>query len=571
MPNYSDRFWKSSWDDHCKEDLDPELWNTTILEVLKDTFENYGKDIAWSFQNVETTISELDRLSNIFANMLIENGFEKGDILGVNLPNIPEYLISVFGGLKAGCVVSGVSPLLSDLQMLYQINDLGAGERKVALVTLDAIFEHRLKGVASRAKDLKLVIATIVIGSFSKEDQAKIRAVKDIPFGEVTPLDGIKVLDYWDDVMSKISSEPVSVDISPDDLAFIMYTGGTTGPPKGAMLTHKNFVANMIIVNKWLGMEKGGQCAISGFPFFHIGGLAFGVNCLNNAWLQVLLPDPRDTMTICNAIKKYKPIILTNVPSLYQLLMNTKKFKRLDFSNLEICISGASPFPVDAQKQFESIVGEQKILELLGMTETVAIFSMNPAKKPKKLGTVGIPFLNTELKIVDPDTDEEMPLGEPGEICVRSPVVMKGYYNKPEETANAIDKDGYMHSGDVGFMDEDGYITVVDRTKDMIIVGGFKVFSSKVEDILNEHLAIELMALIGVKNPDRPGSEFVKAYIQLSPKYEYDGNQEALIEDITKFAKEKCAPYEVPKLFEFVEELPLTEVGKLNKKVLRQK
>ncbi len=568
MPTYSERFWKKSWDDHC-EDLDPELWNRTILDMFKDTFENYGKEIAWSFQNVETTIEELDRMSNIFANMLIENGFKKGDIVAINLPNIPEYLISVFGGLKAGCIVSGVSPLMSDLQMLHQINDLAAEDKQVALVTLDAIFEFRLKNVASKAK-LKLVVWTSVIGSFSKEDQAKIRAVREIPSGKITPLNGIKILDFWDDVMSKISSDPVSVDISPQDLAFIMYTGGTTGPPKGAMLTHSNFVANLCIVSAWLNMEKGGECAISGFPFFHIGGLAFGMNCLNYAWLQVLLPDPRDTLTICNAIKKYRPKVLTNVPSLYQLLINTRKFKRLDHSNCEICISGASPFPVDAQKQLEAIVGENKILELLGMTETVAIFSMNPAVKPKRLGTVGIPFLNTDLKILDTDTGEEMPLGEPGEICVKSPVVMKGYYNKPEETANTIDKDGYIHTGDVGFMDEEGFITVVDRTKDMIIVGGFKVFSSKVEDILTEHPAIELMALIGVKNPDRPGSEFVKAFIQLSSKYEYDGNEEALIEEITAFAKEKCAPYEVPKIFEFVEEITLTEVGKINKKALRE-
>lgn len=568
MSNYSNRFWKKSWDDGL-EDLDPEVWNTTIVEVFKETFSTYGKEMAYSFQNVETSYEELDKLSNAFANMLIENGFEKGDIVGINLPNIPEYLISVFGGLKAGCVVSGISPLMSDLQMLYQINDLGAGTKKVALVTLDAIFEHRLKGVASKAKDLKLVLATSVIGSFPKEDQAKIRAVKEIPSGIVTPLEGIKVLDYWDDVIAKMSSEAVSVEISPEDLAFIMYTGGTTGPPKGAMLTHSNFVANLLIISAWIGMDKGGQSAISGFPFFHIGGLAFGMNCLNNAWLQVLLPDPRDTLTICNSIVKYKPKILTNVPSLYQLLINTRKFKRIDHSNCEICISGASPFPVDAQKQFESIVGEQKILELLGMTETVAVFSMNPAKKPKKLGTVGLPFLNTYLKLVDPDTGEEVPLGEPGEICVKSPVVMKGYYNKPEETANTIDKDGYLHSGDVGVMDEDGYIKVVDRTKDMIIVGGFKVFSSKVEDILTEHPAIETIALIGIKNPDRPGSEFVKAFIQINPKYEYDGNKDTLIESITSLAKEKCAAYEVPKLFEFVEELPLTAVGKIDKKVLR--
>jgi len=569
MSNYSDRFWKKSWDDGL-EDLDPKLWDITIPEVFRDTFDNYGDNIAFSFQNKETKYAELDKMSNSFAKMLIDNGFEKGDIVGINLPNIPEYLISVFGTLKAGCVVSGISPLLSDVQMLYQIQDLGAGEKKVALVTLDAIFEHRLLNIVSKATDLKLVIATSIIGSFSKEDQAKIHAVRELPTGNVTPIEGKTVLDYWDDVINKVPSDPVKVDISPDDLGFIYYTGGTTGPPKGAMLTHSNIVANLRIVSTWLGMEKGNDCAISGFPFFHIGGLCFGINCLYFAWIQVLLPDPRDTLTICNAIKKYKPKVLANVPSLYRLLIDTRKFKRLDHSALEICVSGASPFPVDAQKEFENIVGEQKILELLGMTETCAIFSMNPAVKQKRLGTVGIPFLNTDVKIIDPDTGELMPLGKPGEICVRSPVNMKGYWKKPEETANTIDADGYIHTGDVGWMSDDGFITVVDRTKDMIIVGGFKVFSSKLEDTLTEHPAIGTIATIGVKNPDRPGSEFVKAFIQLDAKYEYDGNEEALIADIQNFARERCAPYEVPKLFEIVEELPLTAVGKVDKKLLRQ-
>jgi long-chain acyl-CoA synthetase len=569
MPQYSERFWKKSWDDGL-EDLDPKLWDTTIPEVFRDTFDNYGDQLAFSFQNKETSYAELDKMSNSFAKMLIENGFKKGDIVGINLPNIPEYLISVFGGLKAGCVISGVSPLLSDVQMLYQIQDLGAGEKKVALVTLDAIFEHRLLNIVSKATDLKLVVATSIIGSFSKEDQAKIHAVRDLPTGKVTPIEGKKVLDYWDDVINKVSSESVRVDVSPDDLGFLYYTGGTTGPPKGAMLTHSNIVANLRIVSTWIGMKKGNDCAISGFPFFHIGGLAFSLNCLFFAWLQVLLPDPRDTLTICNAIKKYKPRILANVPSLYRLLIDTRKFKRLDHSNLEICISGASPFPVDAQKEFESIVGEQKILELLGMTETAAIFSMNPAKKPKRLGTVGLPFLNTDVKIIDHDTGELVPIGNPGEICVKSPVNMKGYWKKPDETKNTIDSEGFIHTGDVGWMSEDGFITVVDRTKDMIIVGGFKVFSSKLEDTLTEHPAIGIIATIGVKNPDRPGSEFVKAFIQLDPKHEYDGNEDALIADIKNFAKERCAPYEVPKLFEFIEELPLTAVGKVDKKVLRQ-
>jgi len=205
------------------------------------------------------------------------------------------------------------------------------------------------------------------------------------------------------------------------------------------------------------------------------------------------------------------------------------------------------------------------------MTETSPLTVMNPMYGKRKLGSIGLPILNVELKLIDPDTGKEVPLGEAGEICVRGPMVMKGYYNKPEETKIAIDKDGYMHTGDVAIMDEEGYLKIVDRTKDMIIVSGFKVFSSKVEDMLAKHPAINMIALIGVPNPDRPGSEIVKAFIQLDPNYEYDGNEEKLKEDITKFAKENLSPYEVPKMIEIVEELPLTVVGKVDKKVLRKK
>jgi long-chain acyl-CoA synthetase len=569
MSDYSSRFWKQSWDEGL-DDLDPKEFEMSLPEAFLDTFENYSDNLAMSFQGLEITYGKVDKDSNIFARMLIDNGFKNGDILGINVPNIPEYIIATIGALKAGCIVSGVSPLLSDVQMQYQLSDLGAGEKNVGLVTLDAIFAGRLVKIASKLPDLKLAIATSVVGSFPKEQQAKIKAVKDIPSGEVTPLEGITVLDFWDDVIAKFSDDPINIDISPDDLAFIQYTGGTTGPPKGAMLTHRNLVSNLKVITTWLGWEKGMGVAVSGFPFFHGAGLCVCLSNILNGYLQVLIPDPRDTITICNEIKKYKPSFLVNVPSLYQLLLNVKKFKRLDFSNLAVAMSGAAPFPVESQQQLESIIGEGKILEVYGMTETSPIITMNPFNNPKRLGSIGLAVLNTEMKLISPETGDEVPLGEPGEICVRGPQVMKGYYNKPEETAKAIDSDGYMHTGDVAIMEEDGYLRIVDRTKDMIIVGGYKVFSAKLEDTLTKHPAIGMIATIGVPNPDRPGSEIVKAYIQINSDFEYDGDNENLKEDIIRFAKDNCAPYEVPKIIEIVEELPLTTVGKVDKKVLRK-
>ncbi len=566
---YESRFWRKNWDSGLT-DLDPKEFDTTYPEMLRPIFEKYSDKPALMFQGLEISFREVDQRSNQFANMLIDNGFKKGDAVGINLPNTPEYIYSVIGTLKAGCIVSGVSPLMSDVQMHYQIEDLGKGGNNVALVTLDAIFEHRLTKIADKLPKLKLVIGTSVIGSFSKEDQAKIKAVREIPSGEITPLEGKTVLHFQDDVLAKYSTDLPKVDVSPDDIGWIQYTGGTTGPPKGAMLSHRNCVSNMLSVKAWLQWKENDGVLCSGFPMFHIAGLTVSESALGLGWGQILIANPRDALGICNEMKKYKPTCLVNVPSLYQILINFRKFKRLDHSNIVSCISAAAPFPKESQEALEAIVGEGKLLELYGMTELSPVTSMNPSLGKKKLGTVGMPFLNVELKLVDPETGKEVPLGEPGEICVKGPLVMQGYYNKPEETKKAIDSDGYMHSGDVGIMDEDGYIRIVDRTKDMIIVGGFKVFSAKIEDVLAKHPAIGMIALIGLPNPDRPGSEIVKAHIQLNPDFEYDGNEEALKEDITKFAKENCAPYEVPKIIEIAEELPLTVIGKIDKKVLRK-
>lgn len=564
------QFWRKSWDPGIT-DLDPKVWEISYPEAIRPVFEQYPDQLALEFLGIEIKFKELDKYSNQFANMLIEHGFKLGDIVGLNLVNTPQFAIAWLGTLKAGCVVSGVSPLLSSEQLEYQINDLGSAGNKIALVTLDAIFEHRLKPISSNLPQLELVIATNVADFLPKIKQVLGKLLKKVPKGKVTPLEGKKVINFMD-VLDTYSTELPDVKITPDDLAYIQYTGGTTGPPKGAMLTHRSSMADLLIVQHWLNWEdtRGTGIAMSGFPFFHIAGLFFCLNCIYLGWAQLLIPNPRDTNHICKVIEKYKPTAYVNVPSLYQILLKNPKFKQLDHSNVEACISAAAPFPVESQKEFESIVGKGKLIEAYGMTECSPLTTMNPSKGTKKLGSIGLPYQNLDLKLVDPATGEEVPIGKPGEILVKGPMVMKGYLNKPEETKKAIDSDGYMHTGDVAIFDEEGYLRIVDRTKDMIIVGGFKVFSTKLEDTLMKHPAIGMVATIGIPNPERPGSELVKAYIQLDPNYSYDGNEEALKEDITKFAKEKCAPYEVPKIIEISEELPLTVIGKVDKKRLRK-
>ena len=567
---YETKFWKKSWDNGLK-DLKPQSWENTFPQAIKKSLEEDSEKLALTFLGVEITFGELDKYSNQFANMLIAEGFVKGDVVGINLPNIPEYVIALIGAHKAGCIVSGVSPLLSAVQIEYQINDLGGGKKNVALVTLDAVFAAHITKIAPKLDSLKLIITTSVAGFLPKIKQILGKALGKVPKGKVVPIPGKKVLDFHKEVLKNYAHDLPKMKLTPDDIAYIQYTGGTTGPPKGAMLSHRNIVADLVIVQSWLNWDRGDKIALSGFPFFHIAGLFFCENCLYLGWAQVLIPNPRDSDHICKEMEIYKPTALVNVPSLFQILMKNPKFKDLDHSNIEFCISAASPFPKESQEELESIVGKGKLLEVYGMTETSPLTTMNPSKRTKKLGSIGLPLLNTDLKLTNPDTDEEVPIGEPGEICVRGPMVMKGYHNKTEETKKAIDKDNYMHTGDVAIMDEEGYLKIVDRTKDMIIVSGFKVFSSKVEDVLTKHPAIGMIALIGTPNPDRPGSEIVNAYIQLDPDYKYDGNEEALKMEITTFAKDQCSPYEVPKQIYIMEELPLTTVGKIDKKVLRSK
>jgi long-chain acyl-CoA synthetase len=567
---YASRFWKKNWDPNVK-DIDPKEFDTTYPKMIKETFSEYSNKMALEYLGVEITFKEVDEYSNQFAHMLIDHGFKKGDVVGINLPNTPQYIIALVGTLKAGCIVSGVSPLLSAVQIQYQINDLGSGGKQVALITLDAIFAGHIVKIAEKMPQLKLVITTSVASFLPKIKQVLGKALGKVPKGKVTPLEGKTVVDLHKDVFGKYSKDPVNVDIKPDDIGWIQYTGGTTGPPKGAMLSHRNCISNMKSIIAWLQWERGKGILCSGFPYFHIAGLTVCESSLSAGFGQLVIPNPRDTDHIVKVMKKYHPTNLVNVPSLYQMLIKNPKFREIDHSQLGTCVSAAAPFPKESQEELESIIGGGKLLELYGMTELSPVATMNPSLGKKILGTVGLPIQNVELKLVDPDSGKEVPLGDPGEICCRGPLVMKGYYNKPEETKKAIDADGFMHSGDVGVMDENGYIRIVDRTKDMIIVGGYKVFSSKVEDTLSKHPAVGMIALIGEPNPDRPGSEIVNAYIQLNPDYAYDGNEGKLKAEIEAFAKEQCAPYEVPKKIHIMKEIPLTAVGKVDKKVLRQK
>jgi long-chain acyl-CoA synthetase len=330
-------------------------------------------------------------------------------------------------------------------------------------------------------------------------------------------------------------------------------------------------LANVTQFLQWLQVEKGKDVLISAYPMFHIAGLFTSIMGLAGGLTQVLIPNPRDTKHMVKEIAKYEPQWLANVPSLYLMLLKEPAFHELDFSGVKYCVSGAAPFPVEAIKRFEDVVGAGKVVELYGMTETCVLLNCNPIKGPKKIGTVGLPMPSTKIRIMDLETGmQDVPLGEEGEIVGTGPQVMRCYHNKPEETALALrEHDGatWMHTGDIGTMDEDGYVTIVDRKKDMISVAGFKVFPREVEEKLYEHPAVAECAVIGVPNPKRPETEIVKLVAQKSPEYA-DKPDDEVATEILAFAREHLAKYKVPRVVEF-REIPLTPAGKVDKKALR--
>lgn len=555
---YEKKPWLPFYDDHVPEYLDyPEkLYSERfqdIVTMLPDTVAVYYMDRPITFR-------ELDRYADRFANFIKSRGLVPGDVVGVNLPNIPAYYIAIQGIMKAGCVLSGVSPLLTPKELEYQLNDSGA---KI-LVTLDVLFDKAAKGVAGTGVRSILVAGIADFLPPVKKFLGKL--LKKIPTGDITDVEGVEVIRY-NDALAQAEESPVLVEVGLGAPCLMQYTGGTTGPPKGAVLTQKNVSWHVEQLKTWIKLEPGYGAAISAFPLFHQAGLFLGMLCMATGESQVAVPNPRDLEFIVRNIKKYKPFGIVNVPTIFLELMKRDDFKALDFSTVDWFVSGAAPFPADYILEFEKIVGEGKLVEVMGMTETTPITTAQPVFGRKKVGSVGIPISDTDVKIVDPATKETVPVGEPGEMVVKGPQVFTiGYHKKPEETANTL-RDGWIYTGDICMMDEDGYFFVVDRAKDMLIVSGYKVFTRTVDDVLMEHDDIDMAATIGLPDPKRPGSELVASAIVLKEGITADDAEK---ERIIAYMKEKVAPYKVPKIVEFMDELPMSAVGKILKRELRE-
>ncbi len=554
---YDQKPWLKLYDKHVPANL--QYPQKPFWDVVGPTFKDYPDKVGLYYMGRPFTFKQLDIMSNKFAHLLKKIGLKKGDIVGVHLPNLPAYYISLLGTQKIGCVLSGVSPLLTAEETNNQLKDSGAR----VLVTLDAMYPLIEKSVAGTA--LKAIVFTRISDYLSPVLATMGKLLKKIPTGKVLPLPGIEIY-HFKQVMKDMPADSISEKVSLDDTCAMQYTGGTTGLPKGAELTHRNIVAQLSQISTWMDFKKGAGIAVAAVPLFHIAGLSFVMAMFYGGISQVAVPNPRDQQFIIKAMKKYRPFLIANVPMVFLELMKQREFRDYDFSSVEYFVSGAAPFPPEYIKDFYKIVGDSKLVEMYGLTETSPVIAANPRYGKKIPGAVGIPFPDTEMKIVDPESGEPVPFNEPGEIAVRGPQVFtRGYFRKPDETANAL-RNGWFHTGDIARMDEEGFVTIVDRLKDMVNVSGFKVFTRELDDVIMEHPDIFMGASIGLPNPDRPGTEMVVTALVLKPGIE---KSEAQKTKIIEYLKGKVAPYKVPKKLEFMDELPTSAVGKVLKRELR--
>uniref|UniRef100_A0A7C4MMF4 AMP-dependent synthetase n=1 Tax=Desulfatirhabdium butyrativorans TaxID=340467 RepID=A0A7C4MMF4_9BACT len=549
------------WLKHYDPNVPPSLEYPpiTFAEMWRKTAETYPDKPALIYMGNRISFREVDRITNRIARFLIDRGLKPGDVVGLHMPNIPGHYLAVIGVQKAGCVSTGLSPLLTPAELVHQIEDSGLK----TVFTLD-LLAGKLAEVASKTSFQTIVVSGIadfmpgikkVLGTL----------LKKIPTAPIPEFRG-KTVVRMTDLLKQSSDQPVLVPRTFDDPIFMMYTGGTTGPSKGAVLTQKSYMSNRVQVLTWLDMQPE-DVVLSAFPLFHIAGLALGGFTLTKGITNICVPNPRDTHFLIQAIREYHPSMLVNVPTIYYELMKTQEFRTLDFSKIKWLLSAAAPFPKESIGELESVIGKSKFIELYGMTETSPVTCCNPRYGKKKPGSIGLPMPDTTFRLVDPATGDWPEPGEAGEIWVKGPQLMRGYHNKPEETAKVF-HDGWLSTGDIARMDEEGYFYIVDRLKDMVIVSGFKVFTKELDDVLGKHPDVALAASVGIPDPNRPGSERVASAIVLKPGVEATDAEK---EKIIGYLRENVAAYKVPKLIVFMDELPTSGVGKILKRETKAK
>lgn len=546
----------------------PPIPEESLAEIVEKHALEAPNAPALEYLGISITYGELDQWANRLANLLAAHGAHKGDVVGVHLPNTPQYVISLIAASKLGCAASGVSPLLTADELAYQVDNAGIR----FLVTLDQLFQQAVAPNDGKLDSLKTAFVTGPIDFLPGWKKFLARALKKVPKVDLKPTYDFETVSFWERI-NNASDARVHTPLAMDDVVLIQYTGGTTGAPKGAQLTQRNLQANAVQSESMVSYDIGHETFASVFPYFHAAGLAVCLMGLRQRARILVTPDPRDLKTFCKLMQKFPPTLFGNVPTLYQMLLDEPEFRKVDFSQLKIAMSGAGPMPAEVIPRVEAVVGEGRFCEAYGLTETSPMVTVNPPGRTKH-GTVGVPVPGTDVKIMDAEDGEtEMPFNEPGELAVHGPQVFQGYLGLPEESAKALrqmDGKTWFFTGDIAKMDEQGYVTICDRSKDMLIVGGFKVFSVEVENKLDAIEDIELSAVIGTPDEKRPGNDVVNVYVQLSETGKHSGKDpDTIKQEVIAYCREHMAPYKVPKHVHIVDEIPLTAVGKIDKKALR--
>ena len=565
MTAYAERPWIQNYDEGMPTSLD--FPDVPLHQFIKDTTRRIPHQTALTTPAAlpllgrisrDVNYAELDRASDALAAALVDLGLKKGDRAAIVMPNSVAFVISFYAILKAGGVVAATNPTYPASKMAHQINDCDA-EFVLALT----LFYPLVKQIQPQTQ-VKTVIAANIkeyLPPLAKFLFTLAREKKDGHY-----IENVQAGDYWlQDLLDKYDGQQPHVDVSPDDLAIFQYTGGTTGVPKAAMSQHKALVANMLqtegLLNT-LNLPPEEEIFLGAIPFFHVYGLVVVVSTsVYRGSKIVLVPNPRAIDDVLGAIHTFKPTLFPGVPALYNAINNHPAVQNgdINLSSLRLCISGSAPLPLATKQAFEKLSGGS-VREGFGMSEAPTATHINPIHKENRPNSIGLPLPEMDMRIVSLDDEEtDVAVGETGELLMAGPNIMVGYHQMPDETANALrEKDGkrWLYTGDIARMDEDGYFYIVDRKKDMALIGGYNVYPNTVEKAIMSHPAVLEVGVAAIPHPQRIGQEALKAWIVLKP------DQETTADEIIDFLADALAPYEIPRRISFIDELPKTAVGK---------
>jgi len=541
--SYAERPWLAAYPKEVPPALTYE--DTALHDLLEQAAAKHGGVTATIFYGAKLTYRQVHEQARRLASGLLKLGVRRGDRVAIMLPNCPQAVIAYYGALMAGAIVVQVNPLYMPRELKHQIADSGAR----VMIALDLTYP----------KVSQIDIPQVIYTSMPEYMPIPMRWIAPLKLKPPTIKYGGGVL-RWADLLQQAPLEKAAQVNPAEDLALLQYTGATTGLAKGCMLTHRNLVANVKQTEAWLYRAKRGNelVVLAALPFFHVYGMTTIMNLtVRLGGTMVLQPkfEPKESLKL---IQKHRPSIFPGAPTMYVAINHMPGADKYSLDSIDACISGAAPLPVEVQTTFEQLTGG-RLVEGYGLTEASPVTHANPIWERRKEGSIGLPWPDTEAKIINSETGEEVPQGEVGELVIRGPQVMKGYWNRPDATAKSL-RDGWLYTGDMARMDEEGFFYIVDRKNDMIIAGGYNIYPREVEEVLYLHRGIKEAAVVGVPDPYR--GETVKAFIVPKDGYTLDAAE------IMEFCRQNLAAYKIPRQIEFRTELPKSLVGKVLRRVL---